>query len=164
MAKKCNRPLKGLAEVVRKEFRDKDTHFFTSDVEAEVLRRAALDPRYASLALAEAVHGVCKEVDDAASNSHPPPWRVVEPDLPGLGLEGDFNLGGGERVGKACATWADAQTVLRLARKNRDDVNAAYKHMRDEVNKLKPYWEPPGTTQEQAVEGYLRDNPPGYVA
>jgi hypothetical protein len=47
----------------------------------------------------------------------------------------------------------------RFHKAYRDKVDAAFERERDAIEKLRPYWEKPGTTRAQALAAYLADHP-----
>jgi hypothetical protein len=61
------------------------------------------------------------------------------------------------RIAIRFARWEHAQRALELMEEGDDEAGAA--DLRREMELLRPYWNRPGVTKEQAVEAYYRDYP-----
>jgi hypothetical protein len=102
----------------------------------------------------EFVDGIAREVDEECTRS-----CFDEPSgpYPEFDLEGAYKLDAERRVGKRKALLQHMEQALAYKFSGFGEPNAAIALMREELEKLRPYWGP-GVTKEEAVRAYMADH------
>jgi hypothetical protein len=159
MAKKHRREPYRIAYEVRAQMRMRGQEFTQADYQ-EALYEAL--NCFEDEAYADFVRHIAEKVDKESAEEA----VSGQPNLPGMpwDLEGDLRLGDGRRIGKQFALWRHVQEAMALDDANIIAVQQANLRKRQEMIRLRPYWDQPGVTKRDAVDAYEAEHPPGQAS